>query len=370
MGEMEVVMGKRSYSMDAIRVLATVLVIIVHTIANFFSPEIHANVFAFFKVIGTVGVPLFVILTGYLMFDRNYEDNSYLRKYLFRNLLPLFVVFEVWNIVWNILRYTHVAEAPQKWINILKAALFMGDTLSALWYLPMSIALYLGMPILSTVCHKITLKTYQIILLTALALSGTLIPSVAPVISLTGHTPSIHSVLRMNIFGASVWGESVWMIYLLSGYAISKGLLKQIKTTLIFSFGIIIPLGIMVAIELAGHSVQHYDFILVVLLSISTFELLTRTEEIFLNHKGLQNILTSISKFSFAIYMMHIFVGGAICRFLGNAGMNIPIGKSFPWMIGIVIYAAFIMAIILIVWFLVKIISKNRFLRRYVLLMK
>lgn len=246
----------------------------------------------------------------------------------------------------------------------------MGDTLSALWYLPMTIALYLGIPILSTACHKITSRTYRMILLIALVLSGTLIPSVAPIASLTGHTPSIHSVLRMNIFGASVWGESVWMIYLLSGCAISKGLLKQIKTPLITLFGIITPLGIMVAIECTEHSVQHYDFILVVLLSISTFELLTRTEKILLNHEKLRNLMVGISKFSFAIYMMHIFVGGAICRILEYVGTNRPIGKPFSWITSIIAYAVFITAIILIIWFLVKMLSKNKFLRRYMLLIK
>ena len=89
--------------MDAIRVLAMILVIIVHTKHYFFAPAAHSSIFAILKVIGTVGVPLFVILTGYLMFDRNYEDNSYLQKYLVRNFLPLVVAYQFWNITWNIL---------------------------------------------------------------------------------------------------------------------------------------------------------------------------------------------------------------------------------------------------------------------------
>ena len=128
-------MKQRIYSMDLIRVIAMVLVIIVHTKGNFFSADVHSAVYAFFKVAGTIGVPLFVMLTGYLMFGRNHNDNSYLQKYLSRNLLPLVIAYEVWNIVWNLLRYTHAAENPQKWSAIIKAGLFMGDTMSALWYL-------------------------------------------------------------------------------------------------------------------------------------------------------------------------------------------------------------------------------------------
>lgn len=356
--------------MDAIRALATILVVIVHTHGSFFNSDVHLAVFAFLNVIGTIGVPLFVILTGYLMFDRNYEDSTYLKKYLAKNLLPLVIAYEVWNIVWNILRYTHVAENPQKWSSVIKAALFMGDTYSALWYLPMAIALYLGMPILAIAYRKITSKLYPKILLGALILSGTLIPSVAPILSLFDHNTSIHSVLRMNIFGASVWGESVWMIYLLSGFAIYKGALKHFKTSLILILGTILPFTIMYAIKLNGYSVQHYSFILVVILSISTFELLTRTENLLQKHEKSRKLLIQLSNFSFAIYMLHIWIGGGICRLLKIVELNKPIGQSFPLLSSILVYIAFLIATIIAIRLIVYIVGKNKFIRQYVLLMK
>lgn len=177
---------RRVYSLDAIRILAMILVIIVHTKYYFFAPSAHSSIYAILKVIGTIGVPLFVILTGYLMLDQNYEDNGYLQKYLKRNLFPLFITYEFWNIAWNILRYTRVVENPQEWKAIAKAAFFMGDTMSALWYLPMTIAIYLGMPILSIAVHKITSSIYKRILFVALLFSGTIIPSIAPLLSIWG----------------------------------------------------------------------------------------------------------------------------------------------------------------------------------------
>lgn len=364
-------MKQRIYSMDLIRVIAMILVIIVHTKGNFFSVDVHSAVYAFFKVAGTIGVPFFVMLTGYLMFDRNYNDNSYLQKYLSRNLLPLVIAYEVWNIVWNLLRYTHVAENPQKWSAIIKAGLFMGDTMSALWYLPMTIALYLGMPLLAIAYHNISSITYQKVLLAALVLSGTLIPSVAPVLTLIGHHADIHSVLRMNIFGASVWGESVWMIYLLAGYAISKGCMKQIKTTSLMLFGMIVPFGIMYAIEFTGTTVQQYDFVLVVVLAIASFEVLTRTEGWLNQYERMRSLTVKISTFSFSVYMMHIFIGGGICYALNKImGISKPLGSSFPWLISLFIYILYIGMIILISWLLVSLLKKNAFIRRYVLLMK
>lgn len=304
------------------------------------------------------------------MFGRDYEDNSYVKKYLVRNLLPLFITYEFWNIAWNILRYTHVVEEPQKWNAIVKAAFFMGDTLSALWYLPMTIALYLGMPILSIAFHKITLPNYKVVLCSALILSGTIIPSIAPVSSLFGYKLGIHSVLKMNIFGASVWGESVWMIYLLAGYAIFRGKLKRIKTPMLVLLGMIIPFGIMYMIESNNRTVQHYDFILVVILSISTFELLTRGEQLLQNHPAPQSLIAAISKISFGVYMMHIFVGGAIYQFLKTVGMDTPIGKPFSGFYGIVAYFAFIVTIIIGIQIIILLLRKNKLIRRYILLMK
>lgn len=272
-------MKPRCYSIDLIRVFAMILVIIVHTKNYFFSPNTTPIIYSILKVIGTVGVPLFVMLTGYLMFNRNYEDPSYLRKFLFKNLIPLLVSFEIWNITWNLLRYTYVFDKPQKWSAIFKAAFFMGDTHSALWYLPMTIALYLGLPLLSTALKKISLSLYKKILLIMLIFSGTVIPSIATITSIISHDTSIHTVLKMNIFGASVWGESVWMIYLLSGFAISKNVFKTIKTPHLIFFGLLCPLIVMCAIELTNkYSVQNYNFILVVILSVMSFELLTRSE--------------------------------------------------------------------------------------------
>ena len=50
-------------------------------------------------MIGTIGVPLFVILTGDLMLPRNFNKDDYLSRYLHRNFLPLLISFECWNLL-------------------------------------------------------------------------------------------------------------------------------------------------------------------------------------------------------------------------------------------------------------------------------
>lgn len=93
-------MKQTFYSLDLIRILAATLVIIVHTKGVFFDKQLNPEIFAFFWVIGTIGVPLFVILTGYLMLPRNFDKDDYLSRYLHRNFLPLLISFECWNLLW------------------------------------------------------------------------------------------------------------------------------------------------------------------------------------------------------------------------------------------------------------------------------
>ena len=363
-------MKQRLYSIDAIRSLAMVLVIIVHTKGYFFSSDNSPLIFCLLKVLGTVGVPLFVILTGYLMIHRNYEADDYLKNFISNNLIPLFVAYEIWNIVWNIFRYTHLIDEPKKWIDVLFAALFMGDTQSALWYLPMSIALYLGLPIVSVICHRIIQLNYQKILFIFLLLSGTIIPSISDLFMLAGKNLNIHSVFNMNIFGASVWGESAWMIYLLSGHAIYKGKLKIIKTYVLVTLGVLLPFGIMYSLELTGKSVQNYNFILVILLSVSLFEILTRIEFFLQKHSILQKFFAKISEISFSVYMLHIFIAGVVYHFLESSGILLLFEKSYGSVLYDIQYIIFIISIISIIQFIVLILKRNNFIRRYVLLMK
>lgn len=66
---------KRNRSLDVIRSLAIVSVVCEHVSSDVLSgmPQLIGNVF------GTLGVPLFVMLTGYLMVDRKY-DAAYTKK--------------------------------------------------------------------------------------------------------------------------------------------------------------------------------------------------------------------------------------------------------------------------------------------------
>lgn len=173
----------------------------------------------------------------------------------------------------------------------------------------------------------------------------------------------------MNLFGASVWGESVWTIYLLAGYFISKGLLKKFHSEVLL-FASLASFIIMLLLEISKHTVQYYDFILVVVLAVSAFELLTRSEGWLAKHHLISSLLTQVSHFSFAVYMLHIIVAGMTCRMITLAGLSNPIGQYFSAPITVFLYLAFLVLVVFAIWIIVQITEKNAFVRRYLFLMK
>ena len=123
----------------------------------------------------------------------------------------------------------------------------------------------------------------------------------------------------------------------------------------------------MYAIE---HTAQTYDFIFIVVLSISVFELMTRIETMLHIYPFCKYLIVEISKISFAVYMLHIYVGGAIYNFLKSLELVDQSGESISGAVGILFYFIYIISIVFVVQFLVILLKKSDFIRRYVLLIK
>ena len=197
--------NSRVVSLDIIRTVAIFLVLVCHCDSSFLPTEISNAL----EAVATLGVPLFVLLTGYLMLDRDY-DGPYLVKYLKRNLLPLVVSFELWNILyWALGKVISGNPDAINFSQMVKIAFFMDDTGSSMWYMPMIIGLYLGIPIISMLLKRVTAteqRVYAVILLLLLIYFGTAIPTLQQLNNSFTLDINTHNVLQMNIFGASVWG--------------------------------------------------------------------------------------------------------------------------------------------------------------------
>lgn len=349
----------RDVSLDLIRVAAIVLVVIAHSS--------HDGPLAL-RTLGTLGVPLFVILTGYLMVDRDYET-GYMAQYLKRNLLPLFVCYQVWNLLYFLLSHlTFLQIKPVRIKTWLFSALFMGRTWDLLWFLPMIIGLYLGIPLVSLTIHRFASggnRTYLVVLGFCIIVFGTLVPTLQEVYGLFFHGLAPIGTLNMNVFGSYAWGASVWILYLCIGYYLKKRRddyrCPMVVVLLVVCFAGLYLLNRFKAARNIPFSPNYSDLFLVVA-SICSFIILTRIGSAHVLQKASLRIgIMKLSQLSFGVYMVHLWVwvmlGKAIQELLHIYGdVVVFLGR----------FAVYYLVSVLVVWAL----SLIPPIRRWLLLIK
>lgn len=381
MGNQEEVKAKvRFVQLDLIRSLAIVLVILVHYQGSFLSG--HSLAYSALYSIGELGVPLFVVLSGYLMLGRDY-DGDYIGRFLWRNLFPLFIAYEVWNFLWWLVGsfFPEIGERASSGMTfgqMLSAAFFVGDTGNALWFLPMMLGLYLGLPIVSHIVRffsKDSMRSYGKLLLACVIFFGTLVPSINSVSSLISSF-RFHSVITMNIFGASVWGASVWVLYLLAGFWLRRGGLAKVPVLLLFLallVGIVADSVTKVFLLNRNMGVGvDYSYVFLFISVLAFFELLNRSASFWNGRNVVSSFFSTLSKASFGIYVLHIWVGQVLLLLFSYLGFyHEDAILSLPF--GLLLLALFISLCTFFSWLSVMVLSGWRrlsFSARYLFLMK
>ena len=152
---------KRIASLDLVRAVAIASVIYCHAVELFLPanvPDMPANnpllyiAYIGSLILGRVGVPLFLFLTGYLLVSRTYTPENVGRFYK-QHLLPLLICWEVWVLILNIFIAFWTGETDLG--LYLRNALFLEDVqLGMAWFVPMILGMYLFLPWVSMVLHK------------------------------------------------------------------------------------------------------------------------------------------------------------------------------------------------------------------------
>lgn len=144
---------KRNYPLDILRVLACYLVIQQHASEFYYIGEGGAvitgdNTFwiGIITSLCRASVPLFVMLSGYLLLPMNDVITKFFRKRFTRVAYP-FVVWCVLYAIYNVLMKGDSLQ--QMFTNILHIPVNFGTEIGHLWYIYMLIGLYLLIPVIS-----------------------------------------------------------------------------------------------------------------------------------------------------------------------------------------------------------------------------
>lgn len=134
-------------AIDIIRIFAFVFIVFLHTLNRQFGVDVWMGGYA----IISIGVNLFIMISGYLLLDKTEEAIVFFKKRIL-NILPLFLVF---NII-----YIYFGKIPI--MPVLK-----GKTISAshFWYIYMILGLYLLTPWLQKVLKYVEKETLFVVFL-------------------------------------------------------------------------------------------------------------------------------------------------------------------------------------------------------------
>ena len=152
--EQRIKQGEQNGALDLIRTAAILLVVLNHAVKNVYSmypDQINAlsklnRLFCFTSfTLGCLGVPLFLMLTGYLMLPRRYDETQ-IRRFYKHNFLRLLLVWELWILVYDLF-LCWFQKTPFDVVEYLRRAFFLEQAgLVHAWYMPMIIGIYLVLP--------------------------------------------------------------------------------------------------------------------------------------------------------------------------------------------------------------------------------
>lgn len=156
---MGVIMGKRIYQIDSIKVFAIFSVVSVHFLLNsgFYDIDIEsllASIGTVLRLIFITAVPLFIMSTGFLMGEKTLDD-TYVTK--LGKVLLIYIVVSLIDWIGHILILHNDFSFSDALFGLLDYS-----TVSYGWYVEMYIGLYLIIPLLNAAWHNSEDKRYHL----------------------------------------------------------------------------------------------------------------------------------------------------------------------------------------------------------------
>ncbi|MDR3653999.1 MAG: acyltransferase family protein [Paludibacter sp.] len=293
--------------LDTLRALAMLGVIFIHISSPLVNMTYWENMP--FWWIGNVvdsgvrfAVPLFLMLSGATLLNKDYKPGEFYKKRFTRVLIP----FMFWIVVYWIYRWVTLTPKMQphdiytglKWAGNL----FLKEGVSKhFWYIYMILVIYLFVPFLGTGLRKLNMSAVFVILLFWITLAF------------------MCKSIPMNMYnwsgnyGSKLFGYFIYSGYLVLGYYLVK--LPAYSSKIRFLAAAIFILSIIVSavstyfFSLNAHklnlSIYGYLSINTIIQSIALFMWIKDSS---FNNNYLAWIIKTISNYSYGIYLVHIII--------------------------------------------------------------
>ncbi len=321
-------MVQRDKALDLVRAAAAFCVVVNHAaqmiyplnLEGLYALPLRSKGFALAAfTFGRIGVPLFLLLTGYLLLPRQYDEER-MRHFYRHNFFPLLGVWEIWIFVYQLFLCL-VNRSAFDGVQYIKRALFLAHAgLPHTWYMPMILGMYLFLPFVSIALHRIPEKMLTLFL--PVCFFYVFMMPAANLIQSAFHIPDyIRLTNQLDLsFSGSTYG-----FYLVLGYCLAKKreLIKRLRgnSTAVLAVAVLalsLYLGTVYA-ELKLYAMGFefnvwYSFVTMPLLGVCVFILLSW---IHLPAK-LSCIAEHLASCAFGIFLVHELLLMPAVRTLGS----------------------------------------------------
>ena len=310
---------------DYCRAIAIMMVVMCHAVENVYDISIKglegvsflSQIFAFTAfAFGRLGVPLFLMLTGYLLLDREYntEKVSFFWKKRWLNLL---ISTLVWFLIYDLFIIFYLKQ-PMSITDFFGNFIFMKPVrMPHVWFMSVILALYILIPFVAIALQKFNTKilAFPVVIFTVFCF---LMPTINQILEIF----KLNTAFIINFsegFSGGIYG-----LYVIFGYLLKKGLLKNINSALLtVSFILFFALSAIFQIWAYHNGTVYklwYNNILLLAASVLLFELLSR-----MKISGESSIVTAISKYSFAVYLIHHIIIWTVLPIIWVLEFNNPL---------------------------------------------
>ncbi|QTE67051.1 acyltransferase [Clostridiales bacterium] len=338
---------------DYLRVIAIILVVLCHsteegvydlTLNSVMEMSYARRIFPFTCfTVGRLGVPIFLLISGYLLLDREYDTEA-MKRFLKNKWLHLILCTIIWFLIYDL--FLVFIQGEKLSVNdIIQDLLFLNKVqMSHVWYMPMIIGLYALIPFAANCLRKVDHEKIIWIPLGFFLISIFLYPTISALFRVIN--PALRSMSNQINAGFS---GGTYGIYLVFGWLLKKETFKKVKKIWIVLL-VMLSIGTVLWLQLWSYenNVRYslwYDSPFLLVAAVCFFELFSRCKF----HKGYR-FLHWLSSYAFAVYLIHFPFKLLLLDFVMN--------MSYPKTIKVLIMWGLLLIISLPIAFIISLIPK------------
>ncbi len=333
---METRIPLRNRWMDLLRVWATCAVVMLHTVTccldrtdmrNFLPQQ---KVFLFCKDLLSWGVPVFLILSGYLFLNPSKQVSLkiMITKYCKRIVLALFL----FGIPYACIEQIAIARTFRiKMIPLSFLMVIQGKSWSHLWYLYLIICLYIVTPLLKKILSIIPKWSVMVVM----------------VVIVIGSSIGVYINMILGITKIpTIPCDTIYLFYYLYGYLLAtKGREKTTSVAFEAFLLILLSIGIIYSRVSDGYNIQMaYNYPTTIIMSLLIVRIAQAKENCW---QQMNYQLTRLSAISFTVYLIHPVFLNVFYKFFHFTPLSFNCYLSLPFFWSVTLCLSIVGAMIL-----------------------